>query len=113
MDDIISKYETVFGQGSLNLDDEAKKDIFEKSMPVPFRAAFYNQERELADMNFRTQVAMYARFEAAQQISESVGGNAQHEWLSQKPGHVARGATTESCSSQLPWREVGDRKQRP
>lgn len=86
LDDIISKYETVFGQGSLNLDDEAKKDIFEKSMPVPFRAAFYNQERELADMNFRTQVAMYARFEAAQQISESVGGNAQHEWLSQKPG---------------------------
>ena len=37
-------------------------------------------------LNFRAQVAMYARFEAAQQISESVGGNAQHEWVSQKPG---------------------------
>jgi len=87
LEDIVAKYETVFGTDSLNLDDEAKKDIFEKSMPVPFRAAFYNQERELADMNFRSQVAMYARFEAAQQISEGVtGGNAQQEWLSRMPG---------------------------
>ena len=90
LEDIVAKYETVFGTDSLNLDDEAKKDIFEKSMPVPFRAAFYNQERELADMNFRSQVAMYARFEAAQQISESVaGGNAQQEWLSRMPGQEA------------------------
>jgi len=89
MEDFVAKYETVFGANSLNLDDEAKKDIFEKAMPVPFRAAFYNQERELADMTFRTQVAMYARFEAAQEISESVTsnrGNAQQEWLSRMPG---------------------------
>ena len=43
LEDIVAKYETVFGTDSLNLDDEAKKDIFEKSMPVPFRAALRHE----------------------------------------------------------------------
>ena len=83
LNDIITKYEAVFGANSLGLDEESRKDIFEKSMPVSFRATFYSQEKELADITYREQVAMYSRFEAAQQISESVRGGrvgAPRQW---------------------------------
>ena len=57
-------------------------------------------------LNFRAQVAMYARFEAAQQISESVGGNAQHEWLISLPLSAQSRQQSLLGSSQIGWTYV-------
>lgn len=74
LNDIETKFEAVMGADSLGLDEEMKKDIFLKSMPLAFQADFYTQPRELSDVSLTELTAMFVRFEAAHEIMSNALG---------------------------------------